>query len=93
MTMADYAVLDRAERTQDRVRRSSEDLTGLGTGSSRSDLLAAGLFVASAYVLLVEQNVALFMLCFLAFAFVYNPVRIRMGGRVATDTGSIFGVI
>lgn len=91
--MVDYSALDRAERTVDRSRAPDPDLTGIGTGSSRSDLLAAGLFVASAYLLLVEQNVALFTLSFLAFAFVYNPVRIRSGGRVATDTGSIFGII
>lgn len=89
--MVDYAVLDRAERTKDRVRVRDVDLTGVATGSSFSDFLAAALFIASAYALLVAQDVALFTLAFLAFAFVYNPVRVS--GRVATDTGSIFGVI
>ncbi|MBI2445328.1 hypothetical protein HYV43_02975 [Candidatus Micrarchaeota archaeon] len=88
--MVDYAVLDRAERTQDRVRVSDAALTGLGTGASQSGVLAAALFVASAYFLLIEQNVALFTLSFLAFAFVYNPVRVRVGGHVANDAANVF---
>ncbi len=88
--MADsYTVLDDAERTQKRVRQS-EDLTGLGTGSSGSDLLAAGLFALAAFSLLVAQNVILFTLAFLAFAFMYNPVRVRTGQTVARDTTNIF---
>ncbi len=88
--MADsYAVLDDAERTRNRARQT-QDLTGLGTGSSGSDLLAAGLFVFAAYALLVEQNVVLFTLGFLGFAFVYNPVRIKMGQSVVRDTSGVF---
>lgn len=91
--VADYAVLDRAERTQNRVRPSETGRVGLGSGSSHSEFLAAALFVASAYFLLIEQNVALFVLSFLAFAFVYDPVRVRLGGQAAHDAGSAFGVV
>jgi len=92
--MVEYAVLDRAERTYHRPRGFSDgDLTGVGTGSTHSDAIAAALFVVSAYLLLIAQDIALFTLSFLAFAFFYNPVRVRLGGRVATDTGSIFGIV
>lgn len=87
--MASYSVLDDAERIFVRPR-ATEDLTSVSTGYSGSDVLAAVLFVAAAYALLAEQNLGLFTLAFLAFAFFYNPVRVRVGQTVARDTSGIF---
>ncbi len=83
--MADVGALAIAE-TQG---RAAEDLTTFTTGSMQSDLLSAGLFLLMAYALLAEQNVALFTLGFLAFAFTYNPVRVRTGSGVFRSTENV----
>jgi len=85
--MAEYSTLDYAERVKTRPR-TARDLTGLSTGSSATDVLAAALFVFAAYALLVAQDVVLFTLAFLVFAFIYNPVRVQVGQRVVRDTSS-----
>lgn len=68
-----FSVLDVAESQT----RSGPVFSSSGGGISM-DLLSAALFLLGAYALLLEQNVALFTLAFLGFAFVYRPARLSL---------------
>ena len=70
-----FSALDAAENpaTRSSLRFSS------GRGRSVStDVVCVGLLLLAAYALLVEKNLALFVLAFLGFTFIFNPIRMGL---------------
>ncbi len=67
----DDSLLDLSEHPE----RSAEGYLPHGADSSFFDVLAAALFIASAFFLFVEKNIALSGLLFLAFLFAFHPAH------------------